>query len=108
MEAETTFMVTFLTLVGIGIGLLAFGIIKKEKEPIIWGSGLSMVYLTFSIILAQEWNSKVAKHAGEFFATRDDAYACKDLNQIECDYTKKLWVRDSIEWAERVKVIMEK
>jgi hypothetical protein len=108
MEAEIAKLVLFLALCGIGIALITLGCLAKEGQAFMCGIGTFILGAVLAVIIGLEWDSIVVRKADHFFETRGTVYACDDMKQTECEYSKKIWVRDSIEWAERVKVIMEK
>ena len=92
----------------VGIGLTTVGTLMKNRDMLLWGIPSFVFGAFFACLIVMQWDRQVVKAADEFNKTRDRAYSCTDISNLECQYNKKLWVRDSIEWAERIKVIMEK
>jgi hypothetical protein len=62
--------------------------------------------LAFALKLTYE--KEVINAAQKFFDSRNEVYSCTGLGNLQCSYSIKEWTRDSIEWTEQVKEILER
>lgn len=91
-------------------GLLLIFLFKRngDKGALAWG--IIMLALSFILAFALKltYEKEVINAAQKFFDSRNEVYSCTGLGDLQCSYSIKEWTRDSIEWAEQVKEILER
>lgn len=85
----------------IGLALLT------DSDDALWGLACAIVFGILSVVGIVKYDDAVIMKADEFFDTREQAYNCKDVGKLECQYKIQQWQADSVYWTEKVSSILK-
>lgn len=92
-----------------GLAMLCLGLYDGKDEKLIGGGiVVSFVGMVLLIISINTYDERMTRAYDEFLQERNRVYSCQNRGTVECEYYIKKWRKDSVEWNNRIKTIMEK
>ena len=85
----------------IGLALLT------DSDDALWGLACAIVFGILGTVGIVKYDDAVIKQADEFFDTREQAYNCKEVGKLKCQYKIQQWQADSVYWTEKVSNILK-
>lgn len=108
--AEFVFLLVLCSLLILsGLAILCLGLYDGKDEKMIGGGiFVSFVGMVLLIISINTYDERMTRAYDEFLQKRNRVYSCQNQGSVECEYSIKKWRKDSVEWNNRIKTIMEK
>lgn len=108
--AEFVFLIVMCSLVIVcGLAMLCLGLYDGKDEKLICGGIFtSFVGMVLLVIAINTYDERMARAYDEFLQERGQVYSCQNQGKVECEYYIKKWRKDSVEWNNRIKSIMER
>lgn len=86
--------------------IIVLTLLTDEDDPL-WGIACAIVFGILSVVGIVKYDDAVIKQADEFFDTREQAYNCKEVGKLKCQYKIQQWQADSVYWTEKVSNILK-
>ena len=108
MTIYTVAIVCCIILTVIGLAILVDSmLVDSDDGDALWGLACAIVCGILSTVGIVTYDDAVIKQADEFFETRTQAYNCKDVGKLKCQYKIQQWQADSVYWIEKVSNILK-
>ena len=82
--------------------------LKHDKVLAAQLLGAFLVMVILSAVVVSRFDNLTMNAADSFFKQRDNVYKCEGMTEQVCTVKKEIWVKDSLEWIERLNHIKEK